>query len=514
MIKDIQITTLPEKVNNPELLKKDLATTLKVSPSEVTAWQILKKSIDARQKVIKINLHVRVFLGEQIPKNTFQVHYKDVSNAEKVIVAGSGPAGLFAALKLIERGLKPIVVERGKDISSRKRDIALISREHLINPESNYCFGEGGAGTFSDGKLYTRSNKRGDISRILQLLHLHGAAPEILYESHAHIGTDKLPEIIKNIRKTILEYGGEVRFETKLTDILTSGGHVTGIQTANGDIIEAKALILATGHSARDIYALLHRKGILLESKPFAMGVRVEHPQQLIDSIQYHQKDRGKYLPAASYSQVIQVEGRGVYSFCMCPGGYVVPSATSPDEIVVNGMSSSGRHTPFANSGIVVEIKQEDIPDIDKHGILAGLYYQKWFEQLAHTHGKGQSAPAQRLVDFVSGKASSSLPASSYTPGIVSSPLHEWLPAHIGQRLQQGFAGFDKKMKGFLCNEAYIAGVESRTSSPLRIPRLAETMQHPQLKGLFPCGEGAGYAGGIVSSAMDGENAAEMVGIN
>lgn len=511
MIKDIQLSVTPEKVQNNDFLKKEIADSLHISPSELNSFQIIKKSIDARQKIIKINLQIRVFIGEPAPANPFRPNYRFIGNKQSVVVVGMGPAGLFASLKLIEHGIKPIILERGKDISARKKDIALITRQHLINPESNYCFGEGGAGTFSDGKLYTRSNKRGDISRILQILHFHGGSPEILYESHAHIGTDKLPEIIRNMRQTILDCGGEIHFQTQLTDILITDGQVSGIKTSKNDEISTKAVILATGHSARDIYELFHHKSILLESKSFAMGVRVEHPQELIDSIQYHRRDRGKYLPAASYNQVVQVNGRGVYSFCMCPGGYIVPSATSPDEIVVNGMSSSTRHTPFANSGMVVEIRQEDIPDVERHGVMAGLYYQQSLERLAKIHGSGQSAPAQRLTDFVEGKASSNLPNSSYTPGLVTSSLHDWLPAGISERLQQGFIQFNRKMNGFLSSEACIAGVESRTSSPLRIPRNPETLQHPQIKGLFPCGEGAGYAGGIVSSAMDGENAAEML---
>ena len=513
MIKEVQLSVAPQVSCTTELLRQEISNTLKISVENITSFQIVKKSIDARQRDIKVNVWVKVFIGEKPDANLlFKPNYANVSAKENVIVVGAGPAGLFAALKLIERGLKPIVIERGKDVSSRKRDIALISREHLINPESNYCFGEGGAGTFSDGKLYTRSKKRGNIERILQILHFHGASPEILYESHPHIGTDKLPEIIKSIRQTIIDCGGEVHFNSKVSDFLITDNEITEIKTAGGETFSAKAVILATGHSARDIYELLHHKGILLQSKSFAMGVRIEHPQAFIDSAQYHCKSRGEYLPAASYNLVTQANGRGVYSFCMCPGGYIVPSATSSDEVVVNGMSSSGRHTPFANSGIVVEIREEDIPGYNKHGILAGLYYQQNLEILAKQNGsKGQQAPAQRLTDFVSGRISNSLPESSYTPGLIASPLHSWLPEYISSRLKLAFIEFDKKIKGFVSSDAYIAGVESRTSSPVRIPRVPETMQHPQIKGLFPCGEGAGYAGGIVSSAMDGENAAEMV---
>jgi uncharacterized protein len=514
MIKEIQISVSPQVVYEKELLKHDIALALNIPDGDITTFQIVRKSIDARQRQIKFNVSVKVYIGEMTAPSVFKHNYQNTSAKEHAIVVGSGPAGLFAALRLIELGVKPIIIERGKDISARKRDIAFISREHLIDPESNYCFGEGGAGTFSDGKLYTRSNKRGDIERILQILHFHGANPDILYEAHPHIGTDKLPEIIKNIRQTILDCGGEIHFNTKLTDILITNGAVKGIRTSLGDTIEGKALILATGHSARDIYELLLHKEILLESKPFAMGVRVEHPQELIDSIQYHVRNRGKYLPAAAYNVVSQVDGRGVYSFCMCPGGYIVPSATSTDEIVVNGMSSSNRHTPFANSGIVVEIKTEDLPGTSSdRSVLAGLDYQRFLEQLAKQNGQGQAAPAQRLTDFTEGRASSSLPESSYTPGLISSPLHSWLPDHISKRLREGFVQFDKKMKGFLTKEAYIAGVESRTSSPVRIPRQTDNRQHPGLKGLFPCGEGSGYAGGIVSSAMDGEKAADALSI-
>ncbi len=512
MIKEVQLSVNPKTSCTPDLLKQEIAKAINVSLSDITSYQIVKKSIDARQRIIKINVKVKVYVGEVPSETAFRPNYSNVSGKECVIIVGAGPAGLFAALKLIERGLRPIVLERGKDVGSRKRDIALITREHLVNPESNYCFGEGGAGTFSDGKLYTRSNKRGDIERVLQILHFHGASPEILYESHPHIGTDKLPEIIRAMRQTIIDCGGEIHFNSKVSDLLTNDNEITGVATSDGGAFHAKAVILATGHSARDIYELLNQKGILLQSKSFAMGVRVEHPQAFIDSIQYHSKLRDECLPAASYSLATQVQNRGVYSFCMCPGGYMVPSATMPDQVVVNGMSSSTRHTPFANAGIVVEIREEDVPAIKKHGLLAGLYYQQNLEKLAKENaGEGQQAPAQRLTDFVNGRLSGSLPQSSYTPGLISSPLHTWLPEHIVTRLKQGFQDFDQKMKGFISSDAYIAGVESRTSSPIRIPRDPETMQHPQIKGLFPCGEGAGYAGGIVSSAMDGENAAEMV---
>ncbi len=514
MIKEIQLVVSPQTASEEIPLRKAIAINLNIDPIDITAFRIVKKSIDARQRDIKINLKLSVFIGENPVDLKYQFHYQNVSGKKRVIVVGSGPAGLFAALRLIELGIQPFVIERGKDVSARKRDIALISREHQINPESNYCFGEGGAGTFSDGKLYTRSNKRGNTDRILQILYSHGADQNILYESHPHIGTDLLPEIIKHIRQTIIDCGGSIHFETKLTDLLINNGRVKGIIIQNGETIESEAVILATGHSARDIYELFQRKQILLEAKPFAMGVRVEHPQELIDSIQYQSKSRNKYLPAASYSLVTQVDGRGVYSFCMCPGGYIVPSATSPDEMVVNGMSSSKRHTPFANSGMVVEIQLADVANYQQFGVLAGLHYQQNLEKLAKQNSTGgQIAPAQRLTDFVQKRVSTNLPESSYTPGVSSSPIHQWLPEAISRRLQEAFVHFDKKMPGFLTHEAYIAGVESRTSSPVRVPRDYETMQHPQIKGLFPCGEGAGYAGGIVSSAMDGENAAEKVAL-
>jgi uncharacterized protein len=512
MVKELQLVVDPATAFEEQLLKRELAKQLGITPNDILSVRIEKRSIDARQRDVKVNLKLQVFIGEMPATSPFHYQFRNVSKNKSVIIVGMGPAGLFAALKLIELGIKPILLERGKDVSERKRDIALISREHIINPESNYCFGEGGAGTFSDGKLYTRSTKRGDNQRILQLLHFNGASESILYEAHAHIGSDKLPEIIKKIRTTILDCGGEVHFNTRLTNIVIEDNEVKSVELNNDVRLQANAIVLATGHSARDIYDVLHKQGIELEAKTFAMGVRVEHPQELIDSIQYHSKSRDKYLPAASYNLVSQIDGRGVYSFCMCPGGYIVPSATSPDEVVVNGMSASRRHTQFANSGIVVEIRPEDLIPYNKHGIMGGLHFQKHLEQLAKQNGGyGQNAPAQRLSDFVNNLTSGSLPHSSYTPGLTSSPLHQWLPESIGTRLQQGFISFDKKMRGFLTNEAYIAGVESRTSSPVRIPRNPETMQHIRIKGLFPCGEGAGYAGGIASSAMDGENAAIKV---
>ncbi|HKK41932.1 MAG TPA: FAD-dependent oxidoreductase, partial [Bacteroidales bacterium] len=435
-----------------------------------------------------------------------------VSKEKEVIIVGAGPAGLFAALRFIEMGIRPVILERGRDVSSRKKDIARISREHIVDPDSNYCFGEGGAGTYSDGKLYTRSKKRGDNTRVLELLCYHGANPNILYEAHPHLGTDKLPGIISGIRKSIVEAGGIFLLDKKVTDILIEGKAVTGVATSDNEIFRSRFVILATGHSARDIYNICRSRSIDMEMKPFAMGVRVEHPQGLIDRIQYHGADRGKYLPAASYNLVRQVDGRGVYSFCMCPGGFIVPSATAREEVVVNGMSPSGRNSPYANSGIVVEIRPGDLQAYSKAGVFAGINYQEDIEHMAWVHGgMTQKAPAQRLADFVSGKASSTLPRLSYFPVATPSSLHEWLPQSIRERLREGFSQFGKMMHGFLTNEAVILGVESRTSSPLRIPRDENTMEHISVKGLYPCGEGSGYAGGIVSSAVDGTRSAEAI---
>ena len=502
----IQLTLSPEEAAFEERIKKAAANYLGMSEDDFN-YRISRKSIDARSKDIKINLWLDIFdLSQTVSSHEIRFKFENVSASREVHIIGAGPAGLFAALKCLEVGLKPVLFERGKDVSERKKDIAQIYRKHTVLPDSNYCFGEGGAGTFSDGKLYTRSNKRGDIDRILQLLHYHGAADEILYESHPHIGTDKLPEIIRKMRQTIVDCGGEVYFNSRLTDIVVENSEVKAIVINGADRYKVQYLVLATGHSARDIYYLLHERDVKLEMKPFAMRVRVEHPQKLIDDIQYHHS-KNSYLPAASYSLTTQVNNRGVYSFCMCPGGYIVPAATSSDEIVVNGMSSSSRHTPYANSGMVVEVHTEDLEKYFKHGDLAGLVFQEDIEKMAFINGgRGQIAPAQRLSDFVKGRLSSSLPENSYIPGLLSSPVHFWLPENIGKRLQQAFKDFDKKMKGFLTNEALVAGVESRSSSPVRIPRDPDTFQHIAIKGLFPCGEGAGYAGGIVSSAMDGEN--------
>lgn len=511
---EISIDLSPNHAADKSQLKRAIAQKLNTKVDKVGEYRIIRKSIDARKANIKVNLGIRVYnLDEVIDSDVPIFNYQDVRNSQPVVIVGAGPAGLFAALRLLELGIKPIIIERGKQVSDRKRDIALLSREHNLNPDSNYAFGEGGAGTFSDGKLYTRSKKKGDFKRVLYSLHNHGADENILYEAHPHIGTNKLPGVITKIRETITEHGGEFYFNSRVESIQIKNDTATGVKLVDGQVINGAAVVLATGHSARDIYKTLLDQKIEIEAKPFAMGVRVEHPQELIDSIQYHGAKQSEFLPAASYSLVHQINGRGVYSFCMCPGGFIVPAATSPGEVVVNGMSPSMRNSRFANSGIVVEIRLEDLASYSKFGILAGLEFQNELELLAGEKGaSGVKAPAQRLVDFVEGKNSSSLPICSYHPGVTPSAMHDWLPDIISKRLQLGFAEFGKKMKGFLTNEALILGVESRTSSPIRVPRNPETLQHVRIKGLFPSGEGAGYAGGIVSSAVDGERCADGVG--
>ena len=509
---ELQLTLSPEQAEKKELLQQIVTDKLGILPQQVSLIRTLRKSIDARG-IPKINMAVEVFWDEKAPeKHKVHIDYKFVGDKPPVIVVGAGPAGLFAALKLILMGAKPVVIERGKEARKRKLDIAQLNRNKEINTESNYCFGEGGAGTFSDGKLYTRSKKKGNVQQVLDTFYYHGADEHILYEAHPHIGSDNLPQIVENMRKTILSCGGEFLFDKKLSELIIEDNKIAGAKTDDGMIIKANALILATGHSAHDIYEMLNKQGIELESKGFAMGVRVEHPQTLIDSIQYHTKNRSEYLPAASYSLVEQVNGRGVYSFCMCPGGHIVPAGTNTESIVVNGMSASRRNSPFANSGIVVEIHPEDIPaDFQEYGVLSGLKFQEYVENLSYRNngGKGFTAPAQRLGDFVKGKLSADLPECSYLPGVVSSPLHFWLPDFISNRLKEAFKLFDKKMRGYLTNEAIVVGVETRSSSPVRIPRDSETLQHIRIQGLFPAGEGSGYSGGITSSAIDGQNCAE-----
>ncbi|AZQ44201.1 NAD(P)/FAD-dependent oxidoreductase [Nonlabens ponticola] len=512
MIKEIQLrVSLPEEEQDPDLTRR-AALHLGEDVSNINGIVVLRKSIDARKKIVVFNYKIAVYINEPLPQESeYKFDYQDVSKASKVHIIGFGPAGMYAALRCMELGYKPVVYERGKDVQKRRRDIKAINQDHVVDEDSNYCFGEGGAGTYSDGKLYTRSLKRGDVRRIFENLVFHGATNEILVDAHPHIGTNKLPKIIQRIRETILQYGGEIHFETRVTDFILRNDAITSLILNDQDEVAVNKVILATGHSARDIFELLHRKKVTIEAKSFAMGVRVEHPQHIIDSIQYScDGERSELLPAASYSLVQQIKGRGVYSFCMCPGGFIVPAATQSGEVVVNGMSPSRRNNKFANSGIVVEINADtDLKSFEKHGALAGLEFQKNLEQLSFTAGgKSQTAPAQRLTDFVDGKLSDTLNETSYQPGLHSAPLHSLLPKLIGSRLRKGFAAFGHKMHGYNTNEANIVGVESRTSSPVKIPR-TETLEHPQIKNLYPCGEGGGYAGGIVSAAMDGERCAE-----
>lgn len=510
MVKEVILTIDPEKAASEKSYLPLAASKLGISTKQISFCQLRNRSIDARHGKVRVNLKLDIYIDElPSPDEYKQPEYQNVEHKQPVLIVGAGPGGLFAALKFLQLGFKPIIIERGKDVHTRRRDIAAIHKNQGVNPNSNYGFGEGGAGTYSDGKLFTRSKKRGDITEVLKILHANGGNQDILIDAHPHIGTDKLPGIIENIRKTIIEHGGEVYFESEFKELVLSDNRVKGIRLVNGDVIESQVVILATGHSARDVYRSLHNQSVLLEPKSFAMGVRIEHPQQLIDQIQYSCKTRSPYLPAAAYSLVQQSHGRGVYSFCMCPGGIIVPASTANNEMVVNGMSPSNRNSKWANSGIVVEIRVEDIPNAQQ-SIMAGLDFQMEYEQLAFANGgQGQIAPAQRVTDFVAGKLSSSLPVTSYTPSVIASPLHQWMPPFIRERLQDGFVQFDKKMRGFFTENALLIGVESRTSSPLRIPRDKESLQHVQVKGLFPCGEGAGYAGGIVSSALDGQRCAE-----
>lgn len=514
MIKEIQLRTNLIEENQENNLLYKASKYLGIDKNEISAVKVIRKSIDARKKEVIFNYKVAVYINEKVPeKSDYIFEYKDVSNAKEIHIIGFGPAGMYAALRCIELGYKPIILERGKNVQDRRRDLKTINQDQIVNEESNYCFGEGGAGTYSDGKLYTRSLKRGDVRRIFENLVFHGATEQILVDAHPHIGTNKLPKIIQNIRETILNFGGEIHFGTKVVDFIVKNNKLKAIQLLNGAEMAVNAVILATGHSARDVYELLHKKNIALKAKSFAMGVRVEHPQEIIDQIQYHcVNERDALLPAAAYSLVHQVKNRGVYSFCMCPGGFIVPAATSNGEVVVNGMSPSRRNNRFANSGIVVELDiDKDFKKYEKFGALKGLEFQKDLERIAFlAGGRTQTAPAQRLVDFVDGKISSELNDTSYQPGLNSAPLHSLLPKIIGGRLRKGFAAFGQKMHGYYTNEANIVGVESRTSSPVNIPR-KENLEHPEIEGLFPCGEGGGYAGGIVSAAMDGERCAEAV---
>ncbi len=543
MINEYQIRVLPEQAANEQSLKQYIGREKGIDIRTIHAIRILKRSIDARQRTIFINLKIRVFINEEPTETEYiPTEYKNVSDKPSVIVVGAGPGGLFAALKLIELGLRPIVVERGKNVRDRKEDLARISREHKVDSESNYSFGEGGAGAYSDGKLYTRSKKRGNVDKILNVFCQHGASTSILVDAHPHIGTDKLPRVIENMRNTILACGGEVHFQTRMDALIIEHNKIIGIETHTGQIFKGP-VILATGHSARDVYRWLYSHQVPIESKGIAVGVRLEHPSALIDQIQYHNKNgRGKYLPAAEYSFVQQVDGRGVYSFCMCPGGFVVPAASGPHQLVVNGMSPSNRGTKWSNSGMVVEIRPEDLlhPDLqltpgelipgselaqtealiqasgkqekDNLHVLSIMRFQEQLEQLCWQQGNmRQTAPSQRMVDFTQKKLSYDLPKSSYSPGLVSSPLHFWMPPFISERLSKGFQLFGKSSREFLTNEAVMIAVETRTSAPIRIVRDTETLQHVTIEGLFPCGEGAGYAGGIVSAGIDGERCAEAV---
>lgn len=516
---------LPSEANNEAAVKRLIASAAGKKTQQVSGYRIDKRSIDARGKTVWINLSITAYIDEPFQKRQLlDFNFPDVSaSPQRVVIVGAGPAGLFAALQLIEKGIQPIVLERGKDVRARRRDLAALNREGVVNPESNYCFGEGGAGTYSDGKLYTRSNKRGSIDRILSLFVHFGAEESIIYDAHPHIGTNKLPHIITAMRKRILDCGGLFLFEKKVNALVTENDRVVSVTTADGDNIKADAFILATGHSARDIFEMLHQSGISIEAKPFALGVRIEHPQQLIDTIQYHCPVREEDLPPASYSLVQQVNGRGVFSFCMCPGGIIAPAATAPGELVVNGWSPSKRNNPYANSGMVVQVEladalrafrslqHKDLPANEKDPLLL-MRFQQWVEQQCFAAGGGQLvAPAQRMADFCNGKPSATLPGCSYLPGLQSSVLHEVLPDFIYDTLSSGFRAFGKKMKGYYTNDAVVVATESRTSSPVRIPRNAETLTHPQLHNLYPCGEGAGYAGGIVSACMDGEKVAQVI---
>ena len=534
MIKTLQLRVLPAQAYTDDSLAEYISAHLKISRTEITGLRRVRQSIDARGKQVLFQIQVEVFINEPFEKSRIQEseisksRIPDLKSQMTVVIVGAGPAGIFCALKLIGQGIRPIILERGKNVSERRRDLAKLTKERIVNPDSNYCFGEGGAGTYSDGKLYTRSTKRGDIERILNLFVSHGADERILYEAHPHIGTNKLPQIITKMRETITTHGGEFHFNSRVTELLIENDECKGVKLSSGKKVEGKAVILATGHSARDIFFMLSKQNIRIEAKPFALGVRIEHPQSLIDKIQYHCDPRGEYLPPASYSLVHQSNDRGVFSFCMCPGGIIAPAMTNPNEIVVNGWSPSRRNNPFANSGMVVSIENDKWSDdyMDKwlqkpnhsiiqpynHPALKLLQFQQAIESNAFVAGGGNlNAPAQRVTDFLKNKTSTTLPKNSYYIGTTSVDLHEVLPKFISNALKEGLTAFGKKMRGYISEEAIMVGVESRTSSPVRIPRDKETLQHPQIKDLYPCGEGAGYAGGIVSAAMDGERIADAI---
>ncbi|MBK7476231.1 MAG: FAD-dependent monooxygenase [Haliscomenobacter sp.] len=513
MINVIDLALAPSEAKAEALVRERAAEFLNVAPGEITHIRPVKRSIDARGSRPLVRLRLEVFIQERFnPEPALLEQLRPVDGRREAIIVGAGPAGYFAALELLERGIKPVIFDRGKDVRTRRRDLRAIQQFSVVDPDSNYCFGEGGAGTYSDGKLYTRSHKRGTIDKAMRLLVEHGANPDILADAHPHIGSNKLPGIVANIRETVLRCGGEIHFDSRVTGLVLDKGKVLGVIVNDREERLAGAVILATGHSARDVYAMLYRQGIRMEAKPFALGVRIEHPQELIDRIQYRQSPREPDLPAASYKLVAQVGKRGVFSFCMCPGGLVVPAATAPGEIVVNGMSMSRRDSPFANSGVVVAVEPEDVAAFGGGGVFSGLEFQKSVEQQLFLFGDGsQKAPAQRLPDFVEGKRSADLPDCSYIPGLIPAPLHQLLPSFIYQHLRQGVLEFEKKMRGYYTAEATVLATESRTSAPVRIPRDAITFMHPQWEGLFPSGEGAGYAGGIISAAMDGQNVARAV---
>ena len=510
MIKQIELTVLPHQAFDPEALKIIAANKLGINSSEDVFVVQRRRSIDARGRQPHYKILADVYLNEKPSESFIKVIHRPVRVDKKVIIVGFGPGGMFAALRLIELGIKPVIIERGKDVQARRKDLKSIQQFGLINPDSNYCFGEGGAGTYSDGKLYTRSTKRGDVKKILNLLVQHGANEDVLVDAHPHIGSNNLPKIVKNVRQTIIENGGEIHFNSKVTDFILREKKIFGVIVNVEKEFVGDAVILAAGHSARDIFYLLHKRNIKLEAKPFAMGIRIEHPQSLIDEIQYHSPVRDKFLPAASYNLACQIGNNGIFSFCMCPGGIIVPASTVQEELVLNGMSVSRRDSPFANSGLVVTVNEKDWIKFKDNGPFAGLEYQKEVEKISYEAGGGkQRAPAQRLTDFIQKKISSSLPKSSYIPGVVSSPLHQILPDKISYNLSKAILIFDKKMNGYFTKEAQILAAETRTSSPVRIPREKESLMHIEIEGLFPCGEGAGYAGGIISSAIDGENCAE-----